>query len=252
MPAGGGDDRLDAHAALAGDELVVLLGQALAGAEERALDAGAAEAHAVADLAVGEALELAQDEDLVVGVGEAAERAAEVVELLLGVDRVVRGRLAGDEAAVVGLAEALAGVHRDLLGAAGAPELVDARVLGDLVDPRLEGDRAVGLAHAAQRGDEDVLRDVLGAAVVLDHAEDVGGDAALVARVELLEGAVVAAADGRDEARRRSDPPSPRGSRTPAHPGPSFPYPQFRPLADDELNDATSGKRVAIRTPTFN
>ena len=38
--AGGGDDRLDALAALAGDELVVLLGQAPAGAEERRLDGG--------------------------------------------------------------------------------------------------------------------------------------------------------------------------------------------------------------------
>ena len=51
---------------------------------------GAAEAQALADLAVGEALELAHDEDLVVGVRQAAERAAEVVELLLGVDRGVR------------------------------------------------------------------------------------------------------------------------------------------------------------------
>jgi hypothetical protein len=100
---------------------------------------------------------------------------------------------------VVGLAEALAGVHRDFLGAPGAAELVDAGVLGDLVDPRLERDRAVGLAHAAQRGDEDILRDVLGAAVVLDHAEHVGGDPALVARVELLERAIVTAADGGDE-----------------------------------------------------
>ena len=73
------------------------------------------------------------------------------------------------------------GVVGDLLGAAGAAERVDARVLGDLVDPGLEGDRPLGLAHAAQRGDEDLLRDVLGAAVVLDHAEHVGVDAALVA-----------------------------------------------------------------------
>ena len=103
--AGGrGDDRLDAHAARAGDEVVVLLGQAPARAEERALDGRAAHAHPVADLAVGEALELAQDEDLVVRVGQAAERAAQVVELLLGGDGVVRRRLGADEAAVVGRA----------------------------------------------------------------------------------------------------------------------------------------------------
>jgi hypothetical protein len=71
---------------------------------------------------------------------------------------------------------------------------VDARVLGDLVDPWLERDGTFRLAHPAQRGDEHLLRDVLGSAVVLDHAADVGGDAAVVAGVELLEGAVVAAA----------------------------------------------------------
>ena len=87
MPsAAAGDDRLHALAAPAADELVVLLGQAPAGAEQRALDGRAAEAHPLADLAVGEPLELAQHEDLVMGLGEAAERAAEVVELLLGVD----------------------------------------------------------------------------------------------------------------------------------------------------------------------
>ena len=97
----------------------------------------------------------------------------------------------------------LLGVEGDLLRAARAAELVDAGVARDLVDPRLEGDRALGGAHAAQRGDEDLLDEVLGTAVVLDHAEDVGGDAALVAAVELLEGAVVAAADRRDQLARR-------------------------------------------------
>ncbi len=196
---GGRDDRLDAQAALAGGELVVLLGQPPAGAEERALDGRAAHAHPLADLAVGEALELAQDEDLVVGVRQAAERAAQVVELLLGGDRDVRHRLGGDEAAVVGGREALVGVEGDLLGALGAAELVDAGVLGDLVDPRLERDRALGLAHAAQRGDEDLLRDVLRALVVLDHPVHVRVDAAVVALVERLEGAVVAAAHLSDQ-----------------------------------------------------
>jgi hypothetical protein len=133
-------------------------------------------------------------------VRQAAEGAAELLELLLGVDRRGGRRLRGDQAPVVSGAEALAGVEGDLLGAARAPELVDAGVLGDLVDPGLERDRPVGLAHAAQRGDEDLLRDVLRAAVVLDHAEHVGGDAALIPAVELLEGAVVAAPHGRDEA----------------------------------------------------
>ena len=149
---------------------------------------------------VGEALELAQDEDLVVGLRQAAERAAQVVEVLLGGDRRVRRRAGADELGVVGGREPVVGVVGDLLGALGAAERVDAAVLGDLVEPGLERERLLGLAHAAQRGDEDLLRHVLRAAVVLDHAEHVGVDAALVALVEDLEGAVVAAAHRGDEA----------------------------------------------------
>ena len=196
---GGRDDRLDPQAALAGGELVVLLREPAAGAEERALDGGAAHAHPLADLAIGEALELAQDEDLVMGLGEPAERADHVVELLLGGERGVRHRLGRDQAAVVGRGEALVGVEGDLLRALGPAELVDARVLGDLVDPRLERDRALRRAHAAQRGHEDLLRDVLGALMVLDHAVDVRVDAAVVALVERLEGTVVPTPDARDE-----------------------------------------------------
>ena len=105
----------------------------------------------------------------------------------------------GDEPHVIGRREPVVGVVGDLLGAAAAAIGVDAGVLGDLVDPRLEGDRPLGLAHAAQRGDEHLLRDVLGAAVVLHHPVGVRGDPALVARVELLECAVVTAAHGAHE-----------------------------------------------------
>src|SRR3954447_289632 len=100
-----------------------------------------------------------------------------------------------EEPAVVVGRQALLGVVGDLLGPAAAPERVDARVLGDLIDPGLEGDRPLGLAHAPHRGDEDLLRDILGAPVILDHAEHVGGDPALVALVQRLESAVVAAPD---------------------------------------------------------
>ena len=183
-------------AALARRELVVLLAEALARAEQGALDRRAAHAHALADVLVAQPLELAQDEDLVVAVGEArrTRRRDGRRPPWRRPPRPARGRsrrVARDRRR-----EPVVGVERDLLGAPAAAVGVDAGVLGDLVDPGLEGDRPLGLAHAAQRGDEHLLRDVLGAAVVLDHAADVGGDAALVALVELLEGAVVAAAHG--------------------------------------------------------
>ena len=192
--AGVGDDALDAQAARAGRELVVLLAEPLARAEQRALHGGAAHAHALADVLVAAALELAHDEDLVVRLGQAAERAAQQVEVLLGVHGRLRARRGRREAPVVGGGEAVVGVEGDLLGAPPAAVRVDAGVLGDLVDPGLEGDRALGLAHPPQRGDEHLLGDVLRAAVVLDHAVAVRGDPALIARVEDLEGAIVAAA----------------------------------------------------------
>ena len=197
--AGRRDQALDPLAAGAADEVVVLLGQPPPRAEQRALDRWAAHAQALADLAVGQPLELAHHEDLVMRVGQPDERAAQVVELLLGGDRGVGRRVGADEPPVVGGGEALVGLERDLLGPPGAAELVDAGVLGDLVDPRLERDRPLGLAHAAQRGDEDLLRDVLGTAVVLDHAHDVGVDPPLVARVQGLERAVVPAPDRGDQ-----------------------------------------------------
>jgi hypothetical protein len=43
------------------------------------------------------------------------------------------------------------------------------------------------------------LRDVLGAGVVANHPVDVGADPLAVARVQLLERAVIAAADRSDQ-----------------------------------------------------
>ena len=128
-----------------------------------------------------------------VGLGQPAEGTSQVVERHARIDRGLGRRALAHE--VQALA-AIVGVEGDLLGALGAPEGVDARVLGDLVDPRLEGDRRLGGAHPPQGGHEHVLRDVLGAAVVVDHAVDVGPDPPLIAVVELLEGMVVARADG--------------------------------------------------------
>ena len=148
----------------------------------------------LADLAVGEAFELAQHEDLVVGVRQPAERADSWSSCCLAASAMLGHRLGRDEAPVVGGREALVGVEGDLLRALGAAELVDARVLRDLVHPRLERDRALGGAHAPQGRDEDLLRHVLSALVVLDHPVHVRVDTAVVALVERLEGPVVATA----------------------------------------------------------
>ena len=168
-------------------------------AEQRALDRRLAHPEPVADLAVAQPLELAHDEDVVMGLRQPAERAAEVVERELRVDDRLGRRAACGEPPVVRRAEPLLGVERDLARDAAAAVGVDAGVLRDLVDPRLEGDLALGLAHAPQRRDEHLLRDVLGAAVVADHAAHVRRDPALVAQEQQLEGAVVASPHGLDE-----------------------------------------------------
>ena len=161
---------LDVLAAPAADELVVLLAEPAAGAEQGALDDRPRHPQPFADLAVGEPLELAHHDDPVVALGQAVEGAAEVVEApaCSRPRRRASGRRRAAGCSVVGVV--VLGLERDLAGAASAAELVDAGVLGDLVDPRLERDRALGLAQAAQRRDEDLLGDVLGAGVVADHA----------------------------------------------------------------------------------
>ena len=232
----------------AGDELVVLLGQPPAGAEERALDGrgGSCPCGRRSRGRRGPRARAARGSR-----GATSDRPPNAPH------RWSSSCLAATASSGVGSerdearrgrpgARPSSASQRDLLGALGAAELVDAGVLGDLVDPRLERDRPLGLAHAAQRRDEDLLRDVLGAAVVLDHAEHVGVDAPLVALVERLEGAVVAAPDGRDEALVAGPSAAPAPASTGAvqrrH---SFPYPRRSSLLrnDDRARRARPRQR---------
>ena len=70
--------------------------------------------------------------------------------------------------------------------------MVDAGVLGDLVDPGLERDVALGRPQAAQGGHEDVLDDVLCARVVGDDPARVRGDSVPVPAEQRIEGGVAA------------------------------------------------------------
>ena len=190
---------LDLLAAPAAGQLVVLLAELAAGPEQGALDHLARHAEPVADLVVGEALELAHDEQLVVALGQAAEGAAQVVERCL-LSTAAGGRRARSRAARARpRRSSSSALERHLARRGDAAELVDAGVLGDLVDPRLERDRLVARAQPAQRRDEHLLGDVLGAAVVAHQAEDEGADPVAVAGVQLLERPVVAVARGGDQ-----------------------------------------------------
>src|SRR4029453_4546233 len=97
-----GVDALPAPPAAAGPRSPVLLAEPLARAEQGALHGPAGHAETLADVGVAAPLELAQHEDLVVRLGEAAERARQVLELLLGAPLLRRTAAHGDEPADVG------------------------------------------------------------------------------------------------------------------------------------------------------
>jgi hypothetical protein len=130
--------------------------------------------------------------------GQAAERSAQVGELLLALDRDVGGWDPGDQPRVA-TGELVIALERNRLLATGATEVVDARILRYLVNPRLEQDRTLAGPDPAQRRDEDLLRDVLGAAVVADHPVHVSPDLPAVARVERLKRSVIATPHGSDQ-----------------------------------------------------
>ena len=73
-------------------------------------------------------------------------------------------------------------LERDLVAAPSATKLVDAGVLRDPVDPRLEHDRPLGVPQPAQNRDEHLLGDVLGPVGIADDAAHIGADPAAIAR----------------------------------------------------------------------
>ena len=141
------DNRAGALASPAADELLVLLRETAPGAEQGALDDWARHPQPRADLAVRQSFQLAQDEDPVMKLRHPPEGAAQVIELLLGLDGDVRAR--GDREQVVGSAFGLARlVKRHLVAALRPPELVDSTRSGDRADPGLN---AIGRSVSRKR-----------------------------------------------------------------------------------------------------
>ncbi len=194
-----GDHRMDLLTPAAARDVVVFLAQSAPSAQQRALHHRHADAQLARDLLVRVASELAQCEHAVLLLGETLERAVQGGQPLTVLETGIRCRLAGHQAIGRGL-----GLEGNLLGALPATGLVDTRVLGDLVQPRLDRDRALALAHAPQSGDEDLLSDVLRAAVVADHPQDVGEDPPSVTSVQLAECPLVAPSNGTDKLRFRA------------------------------------------------
>ncbi|HEU0315850.1 MAG TPA: hypothetical protein VFR49_00890 [Solirubrobacteraceae bacterium] len=173
---------------------------------EGALDGGDGQAGPRGELGVGQAGELALGEETALVRGERPEGQAEGGEPLAELERGVR--IAGRPQ----LDEILA--QRRRLRLAPAPAvLVDARVPGDLVDPRLEGDRPLARPHAVEGRHEDVLGDVLRELAVTDPGPDVRGHRAAVALDEAIEALRIPAPDARHQdavLRPRGCPPGAR------------------------------------------
>ena len=182
----------------AAGELVIFLGELAPSPEQGAFDHLARHARPPPDLVIRAPFELAHDEQLVVALRQAAEGTAQVIESLPALDRRGRSRREREQRPAA-IAQFLVRVERDLARPPAAAVLVDAGVLGDLIDPRLERDLLVGGSQTAQGRHEDVLGDVLGAAVVTDTTEDEHADPLRVARVQLLERPIVTRSCGVDE-----------------------------------------------------
>ena len=81
----------------------------------------------------------------------------------------------------------------------GTPELVDAAVVRDAIEPGAEGELAIGGAQPGVRPDEDVLERVLGVLAVDEHLARVGEQPLSVAIVDDPERVVVTGAEQGDQ-----------------------------------------------------
>ena len=142
-----GHHRSHAQTPLTRRDLAVLVAQSLPGPEQHAFHGGARDAHAGGDLVVGEPLQLAHHEYLGLGRWEAAERLAQVLEVLLLVTAAACSSPAGRAGSPHSREDV--GVDRHLLGTVGAAHVVHAGVVRDPVEPGLEAGGPVKAADPA-------------------------------------------------------------------------------------------------------
>jgi hypothetical protein len=133
----------------------------------------------------------------VLGRRKPAEGLREVRELLLLRERVVRARVVDHDPLIGG--RELVPAEDQLVLAAAATRVVHAGVARDLVKPGAEGAWVAERREAAVCGEEGLLDDVLGAALVSNARPHKGADAFLVMAEQRLERLPVAGLRARDE-----------------------------------------------------
>ena len=165
--------------ALAGDEVLELVGERAARAEEERLERRGRDPQQLGDLLVGTAFELPHHERLALSGRDSLQGLHEIVEL----DLVV-GRSGSDVAHELDLGRARGGL---------APALPD-EVVSDREEPARRVPGVLAALECAERVHERRLRDVLCVGVVAEHGVRVAIDVADVPAVEVVERGVGARA----------------------------------------------------------
>jgi hypothetical protein len=158
-------------------------------AYEQRLDARHRGVHRLGDLVVGERIDLAQQERRALRLRKVLDVGDDLAELLAPVDRV-----RGGHAPV-----ALEHVHRVEPRRDRAPQVVQAPVARDAVEPRARVDRPVVGEHRVEGGGEHLLQNVLGILGGAEHVAAEGEQPRLVTLEQRVEGAVVPAPDEGDQ-----------------------------------------------------
>ncbi len=166
------------------------LGERYPRAHEQRLDARHGRLHRLGDLLIGERIHLAQHQRRPLGLREALDVVDEEAELLALVDLVGRRR------AVLGQVD----VHRVDADRLDLPQVVEAAVARDPVQPRPHVDRAVIVEDRVERGREHLLEHVLGVLAGPEQVPAEGQQTGVVARDEHLERGAAPAPDQRHQA----------------------------------------------------
>ena len=158
-------------------------------AHQQRLDRRHRRLHRLRDLLIAERVDLAQQQRRALRLGQLADVGDQRPELLAGLDPVGGGDpVVADHR-----------VHRVLAVGDRAPQVVEAAVARDPVQPRAHVDVALVGAHRCVRLHEHLLEHVLGVLLGAQHVAAEGEQPRVVAVEEDLEGVIVATADQRDQ-----------------------------------------------------
>ena len=185
----GGLGELEPHLVAGEQARLARLGERHPPPDQQRLDRGQRGSHRLGDLRVGEVVDLAQDHRGPLRLGKLLHVGDDLAQLLPLLDLLERG----------GPVLVRMDVHRVLALGDRPPQVVQAAVAGDPVEPRPGGDRPLVGEHRRVGGDEDLLEHVLRVLLRVEQVPAEGEQAGLVAVEQDLEGPIVPVANQSDE-----------------------------------------------------